>query len=521
MKKFLAAVLAAGIFLSLPLDASAQEGDSGLPVASDLSENAAPEGETPSLMEEDVLDSLADSDSPGDDSGITANPSPTPGPDATPEPDPAPTPVPGPDPSPAPSPITPGLETTEHPAYITGNKDMANPEGRLTRAEAASMIYSLLESEPIPDPETQIAYSDVKESDWFAEKVLALSQIGALNGYADGTFRPGKNISRAEFVVILSRFFPLDDSADTIFTDVDPESYPWAYRQIAQAADKGWIEGFAGGVFKPDDPVTRAQAIKIINRALGRSPDKAKIDADGKVLLFLDLPYTHWAYYEIMEAALPHSPMTEDADAESWLSYTVPAASRAPGYHSIGGELYKVDSAGHWVRNATDGVLKFDNNGRYTTGNASLDSQLTAFVKANTVSGDSNYNNYRRLHNKVASLPYRAGSYLGKGLEDGQTGWEAAMALDMLKNSKGNCYRYAGLGTMLARKMGYQATGISGKVDIGYGYVLHGWVEIKLDGETLFCDPQQQNRFPKENLYMSQYSQFTKRHYSVKGVQKK
>ncbi len=74
---------------------------------------------------------------------------------------------------------------------------------------------------------------------------------------------------------------------------------------------------------------------------------------------------------------------------------------------------------------------------------------------------------------------------------------------------------------MLARKFGYQATGISGKVNIGYGFVLHGWVEIQQNGQTLICDPQQQYRFPNSSLYMKKYSELTNRKYSVKNVIKK
>lgn len=503
MKRFLAVLLAAGTLLACcPLSASALEGEEepALPAA-------AEESPSPFGLEEDPSEPSSDSDS----SGSEDSPEPTPEPDPSPEPGPTPTPTPAPDPTP----ITPGLETAEHVTYITGTKDMVNPDGKLTRAEAASMIYSLLESVPQWDPDEPTGFTDVRPNDWFAEKVQGLSRIGALKGYADGTFRPGKTISRAEFVVVLFRFFPMEEPSDTVFADVDPEDYPWACRQIALAADKGWIEGYAGGIFKPDDPVTRAQAVKIINRALDRTPDRAKLDADGKVLLFLDLPYSHWAYYEIMEAALPHSPVTEDVDTESWLSYTVPAASRKPGYHSINGELYKVDGGGHWVRNATDGVLKFDNNGRYTTGNAALDSQLTALVKANTVSSDTLLNNYRRLYRYVVNhCNYRGGSYL----LDGQTGWEPSLALEMAKNKKGNCYRFAALTTMLARKMGYQATGISGYINTGSGFVPHGWTEIRLDGKTWLCDSEIQYAGGLD-LFMKSYSGVSP-HYRVKGISK-
>ena len=292
----------------------------------------------------------------------------------------------------------------------------------------------------------------------------------------------------------------------------------WGSKAIYAAAAKGWFTGCDDGNFQPDRGVTRSEAAVMLNNALGRKPDRAKLQAGGDPLVFLDLASTHWAYAHIMEASLEH---THTDDGEKWASYQVPAAAHKKGGHLIGGELYYVDENGHWAKNTTIGVLRFDANGRYTTGNAELDRMLTAFVKANTKEGDTNLNNYRRLHNLISTWPYRAGSYLGKGSEDGQTGWEATMALDMLKNRKGNCYRYAGLGTILARKLGFQATGLSGKVNIGYGFVLHGWVEIVENGQTYICDPQQQYRFPNSKLFMKKYSELTGRKYSVKNVVKK
>lgn len=414
-------------------------------------------------------------------------------------------------------PITPGLETENHRVYIKGNKDMVNPEGKLTRAEAASMIFSLLSAIPQYEPDV-LSFTDVKATDWFAEPVQGLTRIGALKGYADGSFRPNRNINRAEFVVILSRFFPHFEGERKTFSDVTPDGeFAWAYGDIAEAAGRGWISGSGDGSFRPQDPITRAQAIKIINRALGRSAHAEQLEADGNVLLFLDLPYTHWAYYEIMEAALPHEYRAEEGGKEIWSEYTVPEASRKPGNYVIGGEMYQVNSDGHFARNQTNGVLTFDDRGRYTTGDKALDARLTEIVKKYTVAGDTNFNNYRRLHYYVANqYGYRAGSYL----KDGQTGWEPAIAKEMLQNGKGNCYRYAGLGTMLARKMGYQAKGISGYIDTGWGFVPHGWVEIEDGGKTLVCDTQQQAQRPSVNLYMREYRQLDSL-YRVRNIIKK
>jgi len=400
-----------------------------------------------------------------------------------------------------------------HKIYLSGDKDRALPNGKLTRAQAAVMIFALLEYQP--ERTGEASFPDVPAGAWYENQALTLAELGAFAGDNYGRFNPGHPITRREFITVLSHFFPVDEEALQAFTDVTPDM--WGSAAINTAAANGWVSGVSTGVFAPNRSITRAEAVVMLNNITGRKADAAALKANTSILVFLDLEPSHWAYQQIMEASVPHI-HSEDG---SWADFTYPTASREPGYHLIGGELYKVDNAGHYVRNHTDGVLRFGDNGRYTTGSAELDRQLTALVKTYAKEGDTNFNNYRRLHNYVSTLPYRAGSYLGLGSQDGQTGWEADMALDMLKNRKGNCYRYAGLGTMLARKFGYQATGISGKVNIGYGFVLHGWVEIQQNGQTLICDPQQQYRFPNSSLYMKKYSELTNRKYSVKNVIKK
>lgn len=515
MKKFLAVLLAAGI-LCTAIPAAAQAAESGTPSADsaqiqdDIDDQADPDGTENTGGAEDPgdIDATDGTEGQGDiDAGVEDQGDTDTGaedPDGTEDPD-------GPQ-------DIPGLEMTEHRVYISGDGDNVRPDGRLTRAEAAQIMYGLLEY--VPELTGSKTFPDVKEAAWYCDRVLTLAEMGIISGYEDGTFRPDKNIQRNEFVQIITKFFDTEgeDIPAASFPDVNQDG--WDAPAINYAAAKGWISGSPDGTFKPNDYITRAEAIAVVNKALGREPDTQRLKADGYALVFLDLPYTHWAYGHIMEAALEH---THNEDG-GWQEYTIPAASRKPGSYLIGGELYQVDSAGHWVHDKTVGVLKFDNNGRYTTGNASLDRQLTAMVKTYTKPGDSNLNNFRRLYNELSKWPYRAGSYLGKGAEDGQTGWEAEMALDMLKNRKGNCYRYAGLCTYLARKMGYQATGISGQVNVRHrGFVLHGWVEIEQDGQIFICDPQQQNIWKTENLFMRKYSQLpaSTRQYRVKNILKK
>lgn len=499
MKKgiFMAVLLAAAL-TALPVSASAaslepepysMEAEAQAEAGEGAQDEENPDGEQlPADM--DVPEDSAPADGPSE----PAEPEPVPDQEPSPEPD---------------APILPGLDREDHRVYIRGSGDLVRPEGMLTRAEAACMIYSLLEYEP--QPEGTAAFSDVSAGAWYGPQVLALAEIGAVNGYADGTFRPGGNITRGEFVVMLSRFFEKLEDAPDVFTDVAEGC--WARQELNAAAARGWLNGYTDGTCRPDNEIARAEAVAATNRALGRTADRTMLDGDGKVLLFLDLPLNHWAYYEIMEAALEHGHL----EAASWTGYTVPAAAHAPGYHVIGGELYKVDEEGRWVRSQTDGVLRFGDDGRYTTGNALLDRKLSAIVRTYTVEGASRESNFHRLHQYVIDhYSYRAGSYM----EDGQTGWEEDLALEMAGNGRGNCYRFAALEAMLARKMGYQARAVSGEIDTDNGFVPHGWVEIDQDGRIYMCDVEIEYVQPDWDLFMKAYGSVYPR-YQVRGVRKR
>lgn len=413
-----------------------------------------------------------------------------------------------PEPTPAPEqePLSPGLETTAHPAYIRGSNDMFRPGGTLTRAEICSLVYSLLEAPP-PEDGTDLSFTDVSPKAWYYKYVMPLAKMGAVEGFADGSFKPAKHVTRGELVQVLCRFFEKPEGPGLTFTDV-PQDHP-AYEAITKASAMGWLTGYADGSFRPDNTISRAEAVALVNRALGRRADQDLLDYDGKVFLYLDLPFNHWAYYDVMEASLPHTPdvfTQETAEGprllENWDYYTVPEAAHKPGYHLIDGELYCMGEDGQWARNQTIGVLRFNEKGMYTTGNAELDQRLTQLVKEKTVAGDSNLANFKRLHlNLCNNYTYRAGSYL----KDGQTGWEPQMALEMLKNGKGNCYRFAGLETMMARKMGFQAKGMSGDVNTGNGYVPHGWCQVEQDGKTLMCDPELQYVRGDWDLFLKDY----------------
>jgi len=173
----------------------------------------------------------------------------------------------------------------------------------MTRAEVAQMFFNLLLERGI---ETTKTFSDIDEGAWFEQAVNALASLGVLSGYADGTFQPEGPITRAEFVTVAARFAKSlpEVSEPVAFNDV-PDSH-WAHDYIYAAAQFGWISGYADGSFQPNQSITRAEAVVIVNRMLGRVADREYIDDHPTLERFDDVPQTHWAYYDIMEAFDAH-----------------------------------------------------------------------------------------------------------------------------------------------------------------------------------------------------------------------
>lgn len=387
----------------------------------------------------------------------------------------------------------PQLETDRHMVYIEGSGDMVRPAAPLTRAEAAKIVYSLLREPPAGAGDA--GFIDVPRGAWYAGMVDSLAAAGLLGGYPDGTFGPGEAISRAEFVSVFARCVePREGSLP--FSDVEGH---WAYEALSTAVAYGWLTGYPDGTVKPDAAITRAEAIAIANRVLGRKGDKQALLSQGQPMRFVDLSSDSWAYADIMEASLPHEPQAGEG-GEVWASFSVPQAQRGPGYHLIGGELYCVDGAGHYVHSTQVGLLQFDGNGRYITGNSQLDAALTGIVRQYAVDGAPAAENLRRLYN------YVMGHYSYQGntwLRDGAAGWEMQRAQVMLQNGKGNCYDYAALFTMLARKLGFQARGVSGWIrTASWDWDEHGWTEITMEnGQVLLCDPEFQGVYvPRHGL---------------------
>ena len=137
-----------------------------------------------------------------------------------------------------------------------------------------------------------------------------------INGYTDGSFRPNQNITRAELASIIARFAELKNTSGVYFTDIDGH---WAADNICLAAANGWITGYADGSFKPNRPVTRAETVTMINRVLERSPLSTDDLLDGMVTYSDNLDTTAWYYLAIQEASNTHD-YTRMTVGEFWRS---------------------------------------------------------------------------------------------------------------------------------------------------------------------------------------------------------
>ena len=191
----------------------------------------------------------------------------------------------------------PLLVTGGHAAYMHGEAGARfYPDRAMTRAEMAQVLYNLLAAKP---PVSESQFEDVDSGDWYYTAVNSLAKAGILSGYEDGTFRPGRTVSRAEFVTAVCKCFGLTDGADSDFSDVSG----WATGYINAAVEQGWIVGMGDGTFRPNASLTRAQVTPILNKALGRTGDG--FAADRNTQEFLDVPTGHWAFLHIAEAADP------------------------------------------------------------------------------------------------------------------------------------------------------------------------------------------------------------------------
>lgn len=193
-----------------------------------------------------------------------------------------------------------------HLPYMNGYPDGSfRPEANITRAETAALFSKLYDSPVLGSKEL---FSDVSETDWFAQAVGDMSSQGLITGYEDGTFRPDIPVTRAEFSVLITKFLKMEPIASENYPFSDISAH-WAAPYILASYQNGFISGYENGTFQPDYYITRAEVTAMLNRVLKRipDPDKLKTVLNGETTLFPDVEPSHWAYYNIIEATYNHT----------------------------------------------------------------------------------------------------------------------------------------------------------------------------------------------------------------------
>lgn len=247
----------------------------------------------------------------------------------------------------------------EHVKYIAGFPEGTFlPDVNLTRAEAAQIIYRLIEN---PDSGTgTCSYTDVPSNAWYAQPVRALCALGIFDDGA--TFRPEDVMTRAEFVKILVQVKPVV-AGTASFPDVP--AMHWAAPYIGAAASAGWIAGYPDGTFLPNNGLTRAEACTVVNRMLGRTGDTAQAQKLVTLGLFSDVPASHWAAVTVAEAAVAHTPVA-GGSGETWTGVDLTQMTFQAGFHDVGNQLYYVDRYGKLAISKTVGAYSADSTGALT-----------------------------------------------------------------------------------------------------------------------------------------------------------
>lgn len=209
------------------------------------------------------------------------------------------------------------LNADDHFAYVIGYPDGGvHPHATITRAETATIFFRLLTEKTRKDNLTKYhSFRDVPQGAWYNAAVATMAKLKIITGYPDGTFRPDAPVTRAEFAAIAARFDEKSARTTASFRDIYGH---WAERYISRSAELGWIRGYTDNTFRPDQSITRAEAMALINRVLNRNPE-SKDDLLRSMNIFNDnLDTAKWYYLDVQEAANSHDFIRKANGYEMW-----------------------------------------------------------------------------------------------------------------------------------------------------------------------------------------------------------
>ncbi|MDR0917003.1 MAG: S-layer homology domain-containing protein [Oscillospiraceae bacterium] len=210
-----------------------------------------------------------------------------------------------------------GINRDDHVSYVNGYSDNTfRPDSPITRAEAATVLFRLT-IDSTKNASRASRFTDVKAGDWYAQAVNYMASIEVAAGYTDGTFKPDQYISRKELTVLVTRWLAVQIETSTTSPFVDLSKTDYAYNYVVTFYNNGWITGYPDGTFKPNQNITRAEFVTIINRILKRSVRLSDVSTTYRNL-YSDVNPTYWAFTDIIEGSVSHRHTYNSSGVEIW-----------------------------------------------------------------------------------------------------------------------------------------------------------------------------------------------------------
>ena len=200
--------------------------------------------------------------------------------------------------------------------YINGYPDgSVQPDGKITREEMAAILYRIKNKQyDEPFSVKGDVFPDVTVSRWSVSDIEYMAKYKVIEGYPDGEFKPSRNLTRAEFAALIRRFTGLEQSdVENIFPDLTNEH--WAYEDIMALYGAGMLSGYEDGTIRPENEISRAEVMKVVNLLLGRNPSEPYVKSlDYNP--FNDLETDKWYYVIVLEATVTHNYYLDDKGVE-------------------------------------------------------------------------------------------------------------------------------------------------------------------------------------------------------------
>lgn len=147
------------------------------------------------------------------------------------------------------------------------NQGRANLENRITREETAKLALLVNGIEPSDSAKLESADASAV-SDWASGYMATAVERGIFSGYDDGTIRPSAQITREEMVAVIVKSLGIETDANAALGFADAQAMEWSAPYVAKAVELGFVNGYEDNTFKPDSPITRAEAFAIFSRVL-------------------------------------------------------------------------------------------------------------------------------------------------------------------------------------------------------------------------------------------------------------